>query len=65
MEVPTTTTLKDIYPEDALQVQQKRWHNLLSAFQEKYGRQADFVSRSPGRVNLIGEVSSSHGVACS
>ncbi|KAH7139489.1 galactokinase [Dendryphion nanum] len=55
MEVPTATSLRDIYPEDAIPVETKRWENLLVQFKEKYGKQADFVSRSPGRVNIIGE----------
>jgi galactokinase len=57
MEVPTKTSLADIYPEDALQAQTTRWNNLLSTFKGTYGKSADFVSRSPGRVNIIGEVS--------
>ena len=58
MEVPTKTSLADIYPEDALQSQTKRWNSLLSTFKDTYGKSADFVSRSPGRVNIIGEVGS-------
>lgn len=57
MEVPTATSLKDIYPESALIDQTKRWEQLLSKFNSEYGQRADFVSRSPGRVNIIGEVS--------
>ena len=56
MEVPTATSLRDIYPEDALPVETKRWESLLAKFKELYGKQADFVARSPGRVNIIGEV---------
>ena len=56
MEVPTATSLRDIYPEDAIPVESKRWERLLASFKEKYGKQADFVARSPGRVNIIGEV---------
>lgn len=55
MEVPTATSLRDIYPEDAVPVEQKRWESLLATFKTRYGKQADFVSRSPGRVNIIGE----------
>ncbi|KAF2814170.1 galactokinase-like protein [Mytilinidion resinicola] len=55
MEVPTATSLHDIYPDDAIPVEKTRWEKLLASFKEKYGHQADFVSRSPGRVNLIGE----------
>lgn len=56
MEVPTATSLRDIYPEDALPVETKRWESLLTKFKDLYGKQADFVARSPGRVNIIGEV---------
>ena len=57
MEVPTKTTLADIYPEDALKSQTKRWNSLISTFKDRYGKLPEFVSRSPGRVNIIGEVS--------
>jgi galactokinase len=55
MNVPTATSLKDIYPSDAIASQTTRWEALLSKFKETYGSPATFVSRSPGRVNLIGE----------
>lgn len=55
MEVPTTKSVADIYPEDGLNNQTSRWNNLLKTFKERYGKLPDFVSRSPGRVNLIGE----------
>src|SRR5271154_5405162 len=32
-----------------------RWKSLLSTFRETYGHRPDFVARSPGRVNVIGE----------
>jgi galactokinase len=53
--VPIATSLKDIYTPDALPVQMKRWRHLLSTFESTYHRPASFVSRSPGRVNIIGE----------
>ncbi len=56
MEVPTKTRLADIYPEDAVERQTKRWNQLVSTFKETYGKLPDFISRSPGRVNVIGEV---------
>lgn len=56
MEVPTATSLRDIYPEDAVPIEKTRWESLLGKFEERYGKQAEFVSRSPGRVNIIGEV---------
>ena len=56
MDVPTTKSLADIYPEDALENAKTRWSNLLKGFKDTYGKSADFVARSPGRVNIIGEV---------
>ena len=56
MEVPTAASLSEIYPEDAVKSQTARWNNLISKFKEEYGKLPDFVSRSPGRVNIIGEV---------
>jgi len=32
-----------------------RWNTLISAFSNTYGGKPDFVARSPGRVNIIGE----------
>jgi len=61
MSVPTATSLKDIYPEDAIQTQVGRWEHLLHRFTEEYGEPPEFVARSPGRVNLIGEVSLASG----
>lgn len=56
MEVPTTTALAEVYPEDYLERQTKRWNSLISKFKETYGKLPSYVSRSPGRVNIIGEV---------
>lgn len=53
--VPVASSLKEIYTPDALHSQTKRWENLLQAFQSTYGVPVTFVSRSPGRVNIIGE----------
>jgi galactokinase len=53
--VPCARSLQDIYNQDALGAQGRRWNHLLSKFQTLYGRPAEFVSRSPGRVNIIGE----------
>lgn len=56
MHVPAVEEFEDIYPGDAKEHQAKRWNRLLSTFEKQYGEKADFVSRSPGRVNIIGEV---------
>ncbi|KAI0483095.1 ribosomal protein S5 domain 2-type protein [Xylariaceae sp. FL0804] len=53
--VPTVTALQDIYTKQALADQGVRWNSLLEKFEAAYGRPAQFVSRSPGRVNIIGE----------
>lgn len=53
--VPIASSLKDIYTNDALLGQITRWDHLLKEFKTKYGHDPDFVSRSPGRVNIIGE----------
>ncbi|KAI3392802.1 hypothetical protein diail_5193 [Diaporthe ilicicola] len=53
--VPFAKSLDQIYPENALPSQGKRWNSLLSHFQSIYGQSAEFVARSPGRVNIIGE----------
>src|ERR1700743_1739669 len=55
MNVPTGSSFPDIYPQDAISPQTQRWEALLSKFEKEYGQPAEFVSRSPGRVNLIGE----------
>ena len=56
MDVPTAKSLADIYPEDAVESQTVRWNKLISKFKEEFGKLPDFISRSPGRVNIIGEV---------
>lgn len=53
--VPVAHSLSDIYTPDALPSQTKRWNDLLAQFESTYGHAAEFVSRSPGRVNVIGE----------
>jgi galactokinase len=53
--VPVAHSLSDIYTPDALPSQTKRWNDLLAQFESTYGHAANFVSRSPGRVNVIGE----------
>ncbi|KAK3353207.1 ribosomal protein S5 domain 2-type protein [Lasiosphaeria hispida] len=53
--VPIARALSDIYTDDAVASQAKRWTNLVDKFQSIYGHRPEFVSRSPGRVNIIGE----------
>jgi len=54
--VPEVKSIEDVYPEASHAVQKQRWEHLLAKFEEKYGHPAEFISRSPGRVNIIGEV---------
>lgn len=53
--VPIARSLEDIYTSDALPTQTGRWNALLSQFKSIYGKSPEFVARSPGRVNIIGE----------
>lgn len=53
--VPEVTALQSVYTQQSLLDQGVRWNKLLEKFQTLYGRPAQFVSRSPGRVNIIGE----------
>lgn len=59
--VPQTESIADVYATDdasAASVSpeiQARWNGLVAQFAKLYGHRPDFVSRSPGRVNIIGE----------
>ncbi|KAK4146566.1 ribosomal protein S5 domain 2-type protein [Dichotomopilus funicola] len=53
--VPIAHALGEIYTSDALPSQTERWSSLLTKFESAYGLPAQFVARSPGRVNIIGE----------
>ncbi|KAK2626985.1 hypothetical protein QTJ16_004160 [Diplocarpon rosae] len=53
--VPVAKSLKDIYTQDVVAGQITRWEKLLQQFKGSYGHLPDFISRSPGRVNIIGE----------
>ena len=41
---------KDVPPE-----LERRFKNLIGVFKDRYGHSPEFISRSPGRVNIIGE----------
>jgi galactokinase len=55
MDVPAGRSFADIYPQDAIPSQKARWELLRIKFEKEYGHAPEFISRSPGRVNLIGE----------
>lgn len=54
-------SLGDLYPDSSAPddgispPMSARWKGLLSTFNTTYGQAPDFVARSPGRVNIIGE----------
>lgn len=54
--VPEVNSPGEVYPEASRAHQTQRWEHLEAKFEEIYGHKADFISRSPGRVNIIGEV---------
>ena len=58
-QVPQLSSLKEVYDSTGSEETDKehirRWRNLLSTFKERYSQKPDFVARSPGRVNIIGE----------
>lgn len=46
----------DLYPPEAIDAQKQRWARFSQHFHHLYGNKSpEFISRSPGRVNLIGE----------
>ena len=47
--------IDDLYPKNNMPVQEQRFKYLRERFGELYGKEPQFVARSPGRVNLIGE----------
>ncbi|KAI9027124.1 galactokinase [Phycomyces nitens] len=53
--VPVYDTLDSIYDISSVPKQGLRYNRLIDQFTEIYGRKPEFIVRSPGRVNLIGE----------
>ncbi|KAL1998946.1 hypothetical protein VTN02DRAFT_5311 [Thermoascus thermophilus] len=59
--VPQTESIADVYATDEASAAsvspavQARWEGLVVQFARRYGHRPDFVARSPGRVNIIGE----------
>jgi galactokinase len=58
--VPQLHSIEEVYAEasgsQSIAPEHKtRWNALISAFSQAYGSKPDFVARSPGRVNIIGE----------
>lgn len=54
--VPVSREIIDNLHPKAVQAQKQRWAHLIQRFSDRYGNKPpNFVSRSPGRVNIIGE----------
>lgn len=58
--VPQLDSIEEVYAESSSSLNiapehKSRWKGLISSFSETYGHKPDFVARSPGRVNIIGE----------
>ena len=58
-KVPWVESLIDVYGSGKGSVvppeYEQRFRNLVNAFEKSNGKKPDFVARSPGRVNIIGE----------
>ncbi|RMZ88856.1 hypothetical protein DV736_g3916, partial [Chaetothyriales sp. CBS 134916] len=58
-DVPWVESLGEVYGSgpgsDVPAEYEERFKTLVKSFSELYGKKPDFVSRSPGRVNIIGE----------
>ena len=56
--VPQISTIDEIYADHSGRVLEgwlTRWKNLIATFKKEMEHTPDFVARSPGRVNIIGE----------
>ncbi|KAG0317910.1 galactokinase, partial [Dissophora globulifera] len=53
--IPVIDDISILYSDPKLASARARWTELSIQFEKHYGRVPDFIARSPGRVNLIGE----------
>lgn len=53
--VPVVKDVDHVYPEEDVNAQKQRFTHLLDRFSSLYGKKPQFMARSPGRVNIIGE----------
>ncbi|ORX80529.1 galactokinase [Basidiobolus meristosporus CBS 931.73] len=53
--VPIANSVADIYAQNKVDQEVQRYRALITRFKSVYGFEPEFVARSPGRVNLIGE----------
>jgi len=52
---PKVSSIDEVYDSSRLTYQKQRYQNLRDTFYKRYGKEPDFYTRAPGRVNLIGE----------
>ncbi|KAF9113245.1 galactokinase [Mortierella sp. AM989] len=55
LTIPVIDDISVLYSEPKIASARARWTDLSAHFEKEYGRMPDFIARSPGRVNLIGE----------
>ncbi|KAG0351121.1 hypothetical protein BGZ54_003407, partial [Gamsiella multidivaricata] len=53
--IPIINDISILYSEPKIESARARWVELSTQFENLYGCIPDFIARSPGRVNLIGE----------
>ncbi|KAF9579855.1 galactokinase, partial [Lunasporangiospora selenospora] len=53
--IPLIHDISVLYSGHKIACARTRWADLLAQFECLYGRRPDYIARSPGRVNLIGE----------
>ncbi|KAF9429783.1 galactokinase [Entomortierella beljakovae] len=53
--IPLIEDISVLYSDPKIASARARWTDLSIHFEKEYGRLPDFISRAPGRVNLIGE----------
>ncbi|KAJ3066453.1 N-acetylgalactosamine kinase [Podochytrium sp. JEL0797] len=53
--IPHVTSLEEIYRPAPSPATTDRYKHLATAFQQRFGHELQFIARSPGRVNIIGE----------
>ncbi|KAJ3806723.1 ribosomal protein S5 domain 2-type protein [Lentinula aff. lateritia] len=54
--IPVYTNLSDLYGSLGTSLNHaEKWNNIAEEFQRRFGRKPAYISRAPGRVNLIGE----------
>ncbi|KAJ7081882.1 Galactokinase [Mycena belliarum] len=54
--IPVYTNLKDLYASLGTSLDHaERWSTLAEEFEKRFGQKPQYITRAPGRVNLIGE----------